>query len=104
MATKLSKPVIRETFVDGKPCKVKIDTDLTISFCIKGRKTWFSTSLQACYNMSLIDTVMGAYYEKLKKYNEKKGYSRARKPKRPFIEHVFSSKHITALKAVKKTK
>jgi hypothetical protein len=65
MATKLTKPVVRETnvIINGRPLVVTITPHGTFLFREKGTKgssSEFSTTIEACYHMAVKQEVAAA--------------------------------------------
>ena len=87
MATKLKKPVIRETIATdfkGNPLIVELLPNGLISFRPKGKRNKTVISLGHCHMLSLILDSELTYKEKIKQYQEKRklGAKNLRRPKK----------------------
>jgi hypothetical protein len=101
MATKLIKDLTRETLaVTNSKNEIQIVTlkagDI-LEFRSKGRRFRYEVSLQACYYMSVIQTMQRLYQEKLTRYIELRKSGKKCKRPRP-LPPIFSPKLYEALR------
>lgn len=100
MATRISKPVRREMFVNKGLFIVTLHPDSTISFREKGKRTRYACHLNAAFNCAIISFVQDDFDERMNKYEEKKKYGvkRLRRPKKPNLTGIFSKQYQVAIK------
>lgn len=100
MATKLTKPVVREalsTDRKGRTLIVSLEPGDILTFRPKGRKHSVSVYLGHCFMLAQIMDTEHRYKEALEKYNqERKLGLRKRRPKKPTLP--FSKVYFQALK------
>jgi len=90
MATKLTKPVVRELILNdrGRTVIVTIEPPDMITFREKGKGTRYSVSLHKVQLLGLMQYLFDKYREKKEIYLRKKsaGYKKIRRPKIPSIQ------------------
>lgn len=101
MATKLIKPVSRETLsIEGRkkrPIVVTLVPGDVISFRVKGSRTTTEIYLGHCYVLSQIISADQRFKKKVEEYNAKKKSGRiAKRPKKPFLP--YSKMYFDAIK------
>jgi hypothetical protein len=103
MATKLTKPVRRETLSissRGRKLIASLEPGDLLTFREKGRRGIYEVSLGHAFNLALIIHAEREYKSKLANYNERKkrgeNAKKPRKPALPFSRMYFDSLKTTA--------
>lgn len=101
MATKLNKPVKRETYSRDHRNRTLIailEPGDILTFRVKGSRSTYSVTLGQCFNLAQIISSESDYKRKVEIYQLKKkgGAKGLRPPKRPY--QPFSKFYFTAIK------